>query len=98
MARIVHIQNSHKTVLTQLKPGDTAIRTRDPYRLEFGCVEGAHQVERQNTNRSGVTEDCNLAAGVFRDDFVKLLPPAVEQLAVAFSAGQYVIKITTQQR
>src|SRR6185503_40874 len=65
--------------------------------LQFGGVEGAHEVEGQDADGAGVTEDHDSSAAVCGNDFVELVTGAVQQLAVAFAAGENVFEVATQQ-
>ena len=78
MAGIVDIEHPHESIVTQLEPCDAAVCARDPDGLEFGGVEGAHEVKGQNADGAGVAEDCDLAAAVLFDDVVELLASAIE--------------------
>lgn len=78
MAGIVDIEHPHETIVTQFKSRDAAIPARDPDGLELGGIEGAHEVKGHDADRSGVAEDCDLAATILLDDLVKLFARTIE--------------------
>src|SRR5690349_7202059 len=58
VSRVVDRQHAHETIITQLEPRDRAVRVADPDGPQLGGVERAHQVQREDADRAGVTEDC----------------------------------------
>src|SRR5689334_22001313 len=87
MARVVDRQHAHETIVTQFKPRDRAVRVADPYGPQLGRVERAHYMQRENADRSRMTEDRDVPASVSHDDLVEFLPGTIQQLAVTLAAG-----------
>lgn len=54
-------------------------------------------MERQDADRSGVTENDDAPASICRDDFVKLVARAIQELAVTLAACKNVLEIAAKQ-
>ena len=78
MTRVVNREDFDETVSTKLEPGDAAIGSRDPHGFEFGRIEGAHEVQGEDADCSGVTEDRYSSAAMLVDDLVQFLTCAIE--------------------
>ena len=85
MPCVVDSRNSDEPIITQIETTNAAIHTVDPYRLQFGSVERAHDVERKYADGSCVREDRNAPATMFRDCLIQFPCCAIESLAVAFA-------------
>jgi len=78
MAGVVNTKDAHKPIIPQLESRNAAVRARDPHGFEFRRVEGAHEVQCEDADRAGVTEDCDLPAAISFDDLVQLFSRAIE--------------------
>ena len=78
MTRIVDCKHANKAIVAQLEPCDAAIAGGDPDGFEFRRIESAHQVQREDADRSGVTEDRDLATSMLVDDRVEFFSRSIE--------------------
>lgn len=78
MAGVVKSEDANEAIVPEFETCYATVRTRDPDGFEFGCIEGAHQMQSQDADRAGVTKDSDLAATVSRDDLVELFTRTIE--------------------
>lgn len=97
MTRVVDGRDADEAVCVEVEAGDAAVGGSNPDGAQGRSVERAHQVEGENADGSGVGEDGDRFIPVLFDNAVGCAPRAVEQLSIAFAAGQDVCKIASQQ-
>lgn len=97
MAGVVEGFDADESAVLDGEAGDAAVGGGEPDGFQVGRVEGAHEVEGEDADCSGVTKDCDLAAAICSDDLVQFLPGAVQELAVTLAAGEYVVEVASQQ-
>jgi hypothetical protein len=72
VACVVDTKDADKAIITQLEARNAAVCSCNPDWLEFRRIERAHQVQYQDADCSGVSEEHNASAFVLLDCVVKL--------------------------
>ena len=70
----------------------------DPNGFQLRRIECAHQVKREDADRSSVTEDRDPPTLVLLNDLVEFSRRAIEQLTITLAARQDVFEVAAKQR
>lgn len=98
MSRVIDCEDAHKSICAQVEACNAAVGSSDPDGAQVLCVERAHQMQSEDADRAGMCKDRERAANVLCDGAVEFVRGAVEQLAIAFAAGQNVLEVSAKQR